>query len=170
VRRFAAERVAPGFLARDKSRDLDRLLLAEMGELGFICPELPEPFGGLGMGCLAAGVIHEAIARADLSFSYLNLLASLNAQIRSKYGAPAVVGPWLKKFGVWAPPNGTPPEITARLTRELNKALATATLKQRFADLGAEPASLDAAAFRKLLAVEGRTLAALIKDRKIVVE
>lgn len=98
VRRFAAERVAPGFLARDKSRDLDRLLLAEMGELGFICPELPEPFGGLGMGCLAAGVIHEAIARADLSFSYLNLLASLNAQILSKYGAPAVVGPWLKKL------------------------------------------------------------------------
>lgn len=74
---------------------------------------------------------------------------------------------WL---GVWAPPNGTPLEITARLTRELNKALATATLKQRFADLGAEPAPLDAAAFRKLLADEGRTLAALIKDRKIVVE
>ena len=38
------------------------------------------------MGCLAAGVIHEEIARADLSFSYLNLLASLNGQILSKYG------------------------------------------------------------------------------------
>ncbi len=98
VRRFAVDRVQPGFLARDKSRDLDRQLLAEMGELGFICPELPEQFGGLGMGCLAAGVIHEEIARADLSFSYLNLLASLNAQILSKYGHPDVVGPWLKKL------------------------------------------------------------------------
>ena len=98
VRRFATERVAPGFLARDTSRDLDRQLLAEMGELGFICPELPEQFGGLGMGCMAAGVIHEEIARADLSFSYLNLLASLNAQILSKYGDPAVVRPWLKKL------------------------------------------------------------------------
>jgi len=50
------------------------------------------------MGCLAAGVIHEEIARADLSFSYLNLLASLNGQILSKYGNPDVVGPWLKKL------------------------------------------------------------------------
>ena len=98
VRRFATERVAPGFQARDKHRDLDRQLLAEMGELGFICPELPEQFGGLGMGCVAAGVIHEEVARTDLSFSYLNLLASLNAQILSKYGHPDVVGPWLKKL------------------------------------------------------------------------
>lgn len=72
-------------------------------------------------------------------------------------------------FGVWAP-NNTPPEIVARLTSELNKALAAPALKQRFGDLGAEPTPLDNAAFRKLLADEGKTLAALIKDRKIVVE
>ncbi len=72
-------------------------------------------------------------------------------------------------FGVWAP-NNTPPEILARLTRELNKALAAPTLKQRFADLGAEPAPLEATAFRKLLGDEAKTLSALIKDRKIVVE
>ena len=88
ARRFATNRVAPGFLERDKTRVLDRALLREMGELGFICPELPEEFGGQGMGCLAAGVIHEEIARADLSISYLNLLASLNGQILSKYGNP----------------------------------------------------------------------------------
>ena len=98
ARRFAADRVAPGFQERDKTRVLDRTLLREMGDLGFICPELPEAFGGLGLGCLAAGVIHEEIARADLSFSYLNLLASLNSQILSKYGQPEIVGPWLKKI------------------------------------------------------------------------
>ena len=98
ARRFADERVKPGFQERDRTRVLDRTLLREMGELGFICPELPEAFGGLGMGCLAAGVIHEEIARADLSFSYLNLLASLNGQILSKYGHPDIVGPWLKKI------------------------------------------------------------------------
>ena len=98
VRRFADERVKPGFQERDKTRVLDRSLLREMGELGFICPELPEQYGGLGMGCLAAGVVHEEIARADLSLSYLNLLASLNGQILSQYGNPEVVGPWLKKI------------------------------------------------------------------------
>lgn len=100
VRRFAQERVAPGFLERDRSRTLDRDLLQEMGKLGFIAPELPERFGGLGMGCMAAGVIHEEMARADLSFSYLNLLASLNSQILSNYGQPEVVGPWLEKLVV----------------------------------------------------------------------
>jgi len=98
VRRFAQERVAPGFLERDKTRAFDRALMREMGQLGFIVPELPEQFGGLGMGCLAAGVIHEEIARADLSFSYVNLLASLNSQILSRYGQPGVVQPWLQKI------------------------------------------------------------------------
>jgi cyclohexanecarboxyl-CoA dehydrogenase len=98
ARRFASERVAPGFLERDRTRAFDRTLLQAMGELGFIAPELPEKWGGLGMGSLAAGVIHEEIARADLSFSYLNLLASLNAQILSNYGNPDVVRPWLERM------------------------------------------------------------------------
>ena len=98
VRRFADEKIKPGFLERDKTREFDRALLREMGDLGFICPEVPEAFGGLSMGCVAAGVIHEEIARADLSFSYLNLLASLNSQILYKYGNPEVVRPWLDKI------------------------------------------------------------------------
>src|SRR5690606_5186386 len=69
VRRFAQARLAPGFLERDGTRVLDRALMREMGGLGFIAPELPEAVGGQGLGCLAAGVIHEEIARADLSMS-----------------------------------------------------------------------------------------------------
>ena len=72
-------------------------------------------------------------------------------------------------FGLWVP-NNTPAEVSARLARELNKILATAALKQRFGDLGAEPVALEAAEFKKLLAQEGKTLSALIKDRKIIVE
>lgn len=98
VRRFAEGRVAPGFLKRDQSRVLERGLMREMGQLGFIAPELPEAFGGQGMGSLAAGVIHEEIARADLSISYINLLASLNGQILSHHGKPEVVKPWLSKL------------------------------------------------------------------------
>jgi cyclohexanecarboxyl-CoA dehydrogenase len=98
VRRFATERVAPGFLERDQTRVLERTLMREMGALGFIAPELPQAFGGQGMGCLAAGVIHEEIARADLSISYINLLASLNGQILADHGQPHVVQPWLEKL------------------------------------------------------------------------
>lgn len=97
ARRFAAERVAPGFQERDRTRVLDRTLMREMGALGLIAPELPERFGGLGTGRLAAGVIHEAIAAADLSMSYVNLLGSLNSQILADHGQPQVVQPWLQR-------------------------------------------------------------------------
>ena len=96
--RFAQGRVAPGFLERDQTRVLNRALMREMGQMGFIAPELPEAVGGQGMGSLAAGVIHEAIAKADLSISYINLLASLNGQILAQHGQPEVARPWLERL------------------------------------------------------------------------
>ncbi|MFD1560816.1 cyclohexanecarboxyl-CoA dehydrogenase [Paraburkholderia silviterrae] len=98
ARRFAQGRVAPGFQERDQTRVLDRGLMREMGEMGFIAPELPEACGGQGLGCLAAGVIHEEIARADLSLSYINLLASLNGQILAQHAAPEIARPWLERL------------------------------------------------------------------------
>jgi cyclohexanecarboxyl-CoA dehydrogenase len=98
ARRFASERIAPGFQQRDQTRVLDRTLMREMGAMGFIAPELPEAFGGQGLGCLAAGVIHEEVARADLSLSYINLLASLNGQILSQHASPEIAQPWLQRL------------------------------------------------------------------------
>ena len=98
ARKFASARVAPGYRGRDVTRVLDRGLMKEMGAMGFIAPELPEDFGGLHLGSLAAGVICEEIARADLSMSYVSLLASLNGQILRHHGAPDVVGPWLRRL------------------------------------------------------------------------
>ncbi|AQV98113.1 cyclohexanecarboxyl-CoA dehydrogenase [Cupriavidus necator] len=98
ARRFADARVAPGYLERDQTRVLDRALMREMGEMGFIGPELPEACGGQGLGSLAAGVIHEAVARADLSLSYINLLASLNGQILAQHARPDIGGPWLQRL------------------------------------------------------------------------
>ena len=72
-------------------------------------------------------------------------------------------------FGMWAP-NGTSPEIVARMNRELGKALAQPALKARYGELGAEPIAMDTADFRKLLAGETAQLSALIKDQKISVD
>jgi cyclohexanecarboxyl-CoA dehydrogenase len=96
--RFAAERIAPGYVERDTERVLDRGLSVEMGELGLIAPELPVELGGQGAGKVAAGVIHEQVAAADLSISYVNLLGSLNAQILAEHGRPDVVAPWLAEI------------------------------------------------------------------------
>jgi tripartite-type tricarboxylate transporter receptor subunit TctC len=72
-------------------------------------------------------------------------------------------------FGMWAPV-GTPPEIVARMNREVAKALAQPALRSRYADLGAEPVAMESADFRALLADEGALLSALIKQQKIVVD
>lgn len=72
-------------------------------------------------------------------------------------------------FGVWAP-NKVPAEIIDRLSRELTRALGSPALKERFSSLGAEPAPLENAPFRKLLADEAHTLSTLIKDRKIAAD
>jgi cyclohexanecarboxyl-CoA dehydrogenase len=69
-----------------------------MGELGLIAPELPEHLGGQGTSKVAAGVIHEQIAAADLSMSYINLLGSLNAQILADHGDADIVAPWLHEL------------------------------------------------------------------------
>lgn len=72
-------------------------------------------------------------------------------------------------FGMWAP-KGTPPEIIARMNRELAKALALPATKSRYADLGAEPVALETAEFKTLLANEGKLLSTLIKEQKIIVD
>ena len=72
-------------------------------------------------------------------------------------------------FGMWAP-KGTPPEIIARMNRELAKALALPTTKSRYADLGAEPVPLETTEFKTLLANEGKLLSTLIKEQKIIVD
>ncbi len=72
-------------------------------------------------------------------------------------------------FGMWAP-KGTPPEIIARMNRELAKALALPTTKSRYGDLGAEPVALETAEFKTLLANEGKLLSTLIKEQKIIVD
>lgn len=72
-------------------------------------------------------------------------------------------------FGMWAP-NGTHPEIIARVSKEAAKVLGQASVKTRLGDLGAESTALDTSEFKKLLADEGKLLSKLIKDQKIAVE
>ncbi|RCW71294.1 Bug family tripartite tricarboxylate transporter substrate binding protein [Pseudorhodoferax soli] len=72
-------------------------------------------------------------------------------------------------FGLWAP-NGTPPEVLARMNKELARALAQPALAKRYGDLGAEPVSMETADFRALLQREGKQLETLIKTQGITVE
>lgn len=94
--RFAKNRLAPDYRAREKAERIERGLVEEMGTMGFLGPELPETFGGLGVDCLTSGLLLEQIAYGDFNVSYVNLLTSLCGQIVAGHAKPAVANEWLQ--------------------------------------------------------------------------
>ncbi|WP_374262624.1 cyclohexanecarboxyl-CoA dehydrogenase [Zoogloea sp.] len=93
--RFARNRLAPDYRAREKAERVERELVIEMAELGFLGPELPEQFGGLGVDCVTSGLLLEQIAYGDFNVSYVNLLTSLCGQIVSNYARPEIAREWM---------------------------------------------------------------------------
>jgi tripartite-type tricarboxylate transporter receptor subunit TctC len=64
-------------------------------------------------------------------------------------------------------PAGTPPEIVARLNREINKTLALPAVRSQIATMGAEPSPMTPAQFAALMADDSRRYGAVIKERGI---
>jgi cyclohexanecarboxyl-CoA dehydrogenase len=98
ARRFAREKVAPGYQSREQTGRVDRDLMREMGALGLIAPELPEELGGLGQPSVVTGLIAEEIGYADINVSYVQILASLNGAIISRYGAAELAAEWVGRI------------------------------------------------------------------------
>ena len=95
---FAMDKIAPGYQAREKAAGLDRELLKEMGQLGFIAPEQSEAFGGSEVSYLTSGLIMEALSGADFNMAYVQLLGSLNTQILARYASTALAEKWIPKI------------------------------------------------------------------------
>ena len=98
AQRFARERLAPGYMAREQAGSIDRALVREMGALGLIGTDLPAAYGGLGANSVTAGVVMEAVSHADINVSYVQLLGSLNGQIVARHGSAALAGYWIPRI------------------------------------------------------------------------
>ena len=98
ARRFARERVAPGYQTREREGKVDRGLVREMGELGLIAPELPEDIGGLGQPSVTSGLIAEEIGYADINVSYVQILASLNGAIIARHASRELASHWAPRI------------------------------------------------------------------------
>jgi cyclohexanecarboxyl-CoA dehydrogenase len=96
--RFAREKIAPGYMARETTAVIDKALIREIGALGLIAPELPEAQGGLGMPSLASGLIAEAIGHADVNVAYLQILGSLNGKILAEHANPELARHWIGRI------------------------------------------------------------------------
>jgi tripartite-type tricarboxylate transporter receptor subunit TctC len=64
-------------------------------------------------------------------------------------------------------PHGTPPEIVARLTQEMHKAITTPEVKARLEEFGLDVAPTDGPALAAFVQQETRFWHALIKERKL---
>ena len=98
ARRFARERLAPHYQAREASGVLDRSLLREMGGLGLLGADLPEAFGGLGASGVTAGIIAEELAYGDFNISAVPVGVSLLGAIIMSSAAPAIAGYWVPRM------------------------------------------------------------------------
>ncbi|MBQ8105445.1 MAG: cyclohexanecarboxyl-CoA dehydrogenase [Afipia sp.] len=98
ARRFAREKLAPGYQRREMEGRIDRALVREMGDLGLIAPELPEEMGGLGAPSLTSGLIAEAIGYADVNAAYIQILGSLNGKIIAGHARPELARQWLPRL------------------------------------------------------------------------
>lgn len=98
AQRFARERLAPRYQAREREGRVEPELVREMGELGLIGLDLPEVYGGLGQPSLTTGLVIEALAYGDFNVTYAQLLASLNGQILARHASPEVAQEWIPRL------------------------------------------------------------------------
>jgi cyclohexanecarboxyl-CoA dehydrogenase len=98
AQRFARERLAPQYMAREQVGRIDRALIREMGQLGLIGVDLPEALGGHGQSAALAGLIVEAIAYGDFNVSYIQLLGSLQGSILARHAHPELARYWISRI------------------------------------------------------------------------
>jgi cyclohexanecarboxyl-CoA dehydrogenase len=96
ARRFGEQHLAPFYKQRESEGAFDRQTLCHMGELGLFCVELPGHYGGLGLDCVTAGLVLEALCRSDYNIGQLMVTMSLAGAILSRHGQPEIVERYLK--------------------------------------------------------------------------
>ena len=98
ARRFARERLLPDYQKREKIGVLDRALIKEMGQLGFLGMDLPEELGGMGADAVTTGLVAEELAYGDFNVSAIPVGISLNGAILMRHAQPEIVKEWVPRM------------------------------------------------------------------------
>ncbi len=88
ARRYAADKLAPTYKAREQAAKIGEDVTREMGGLGLIGVDVPEEFGGLGLDTTTTGIVIEEIGRADHSVGYVVLNGSLLGSMIATHASP----------------------------------------------------------------------------------
>lgn len=99
VSKFAADVIAPKVREMDEKEAMDPAIVEQLFEQGLMGIEIPEEYGGAGMGFTAAIVGIEELARVDPSVSVLcDVHNTLVNTAVLKYASEELKKKWLPKL------------------------------------------------------------------------
>jgi alkylation response protein AidB-like acyl-CoA dehydrogenase len=89
VRRFLEAEVAPYHAQWEKAGQVDRKVWLKAGELGMLCPNVPEAYGGVGAGYLYHAIVDEEMSRLGLSGPAFSLHSNIVVPYIINHGSEA---------------------------------------------------------------------------------
>jgi len=98
VRKFLQQEAAPYHAQWEKDGQVSRELWTKAGELGFLCPTMPEEYGGAGADFRYSAVIMEEVSGAGLSGIGWTLHSDIVAPYILNYGSDAQKAHYLPKL------------------------------------------------------------------------
>lgn len=117
ARKFADEVVAPTVTELDRKHLFPEDQIKQLGEMGFLGAEVPEEYGGAGLGCLCHILIMEQLARHSSSLASIidahsglgtqPILKAGTEEQKQKYLVPAAQGKELCAFALTEPQSGS---------------------------------------------------------------
>ena len=117
AQKFADEVVAPTVTELDQKHLFPEDQIKQLGEMGFLGAEVPEEYGGAGLGCLSHILIMEQLARHSSSLASIidahsglgtqPILKAGTEEQKQKYLVPATQGQTLCSFALTEPQSGS---------------------------------------------------------------
>ena len=98
VRRFFETEIAPFHEKWEEQQHIDRTLWNKAGELGLLCPTMPEEYGGCGVDRLYSMILMEEQARVGDSAVGFSLHSDIVANYINNFGNDAQKQQWLPKM------------------------------------------------------------------------
>jgi acyl-CoA dehydrogenase len=98
VRRFIAEHVVPHHAEWEKAGQVPRSLWLKAGELGLLCCNVPEAYGGMGGDFLHSTILIEEMARVGATGPTFYLHSDIVAPYLVDFGTEAQKKKWLPKM------------------------------------------------------------------------
>lgn len=96
-RRFVANEITPNVPQWEEDGVVPRDIWLKMGENGFLCPWLPEEYGGFGLGFEYSVIINEELIKGDAYGYGVPLHADVAVPYVASYATPEVKAEWLPK-------------------------------------------------------------------------